>query len=342
MSSDESPSSLPQKLSLVGWLEQFLPFKLPRIPLPQTARNLDKAVARLVLAGGEYLASRLDASTSRVVARSDAERAFIGRATQRMQSDADIPHLEDRAMEYALGDAVHRQHNRELILSLTAEHLAQSTEPEDAPQEIGDDWLNLFARLAEEKSDEDIQHLWSRILSAEIRSPGSSSLRTLQFLSTISRDDAIRIVKAFSYVLDELFILGNISEDYLSYDELLFLLEMGVISEIGTHHQGPDYEKHSKSSSKYLSQLVYFDKVILLEGGDPEYVVKIPACPLSTAGKEIFRISDTKRPDYRFLDYCISTLSSEKLGQIYTADVVRRTGGVISIRNKSLAWRNAS
>ena len=38
---------LPSKPSLAEWLGSLLPFKIPHISLPQTAKNLDKSAARL-------------------------------------------------------------------------------------------------------------------------------------------------------------------------------------------------------------------------------------------------------------------------------------------------------
>ncbi len=63
--------------------------------------------------------------------------------------------------------------------------------PEDvSEEETDDDWMVHFFRLAQDVSDEQIQQLWAKILANEVATSGSFSLRTLQVLQTLSRDDA--------------------------------------------------------------------------------------------------------------------------------------------------------
>jgi adenylate cyclase len=51
------------------------------------------------------------------------------------------------------------------------EDLRHSTPQEDAPREIEDHWLNYFARLAEDKSSEELQTLFGKILSGGSNGP---------------------------------------------------------------------------------------------------------------------------------------------------------------------------
>src|SRR5882762_4353288 len=63
MSNDNQlPAELPTLRDLIA---QWLGFQLPTIPLPQTVRNLDKAIAKIVLAGGENVEARIRANTSK-------------------------------------------------------------------------------------------------------------------------------------------------------------------------------------------------------------------------------------------------------------------------------------
>ncbi len=60
----------------------------------------------------------------------------------------------------------------------------------DTEQEVDLGWLDLFWSLAEKISDEDLQNLWGRILCRQALSPNKISLRALDFLSTMSKDEA--------------------------------------------------------------------------------------------------------------------------------------------------------
>jgi len=207
---EEPPANLPAKLSFFDWLESLLPFKLPRISLPQVAKNFDKAAARLVISSLGNVSERLDANSRRIKARSAAETALIERAETILSSNANLgSDLENRALQHALGEALNAQANRERILELAATELShdkktseESPKESDAQSEIDADWLNTFAQYAEKKSNEDVQRIWAKILASEIRQPGSSSLRTLYFLASVNSKDANRIVSAFSFVIE--------------------------------------------------------------------------------------------------------------------------------------------
>ncbi|QQO31205.1 hypothetical protein JJC00_21400 [Bradyrhizobium diazoefficiens] len=54
--------------TLSDWLANWLGFQLPSIPMPQTIKNLDKAVGRILLASGENVEARIKSNTGAVKA----------------------------------------------------------------------------------------------------------------------------------------------------------------------------------------------------------------------------------------------------------------------------------
>ena len=234
--------------------------------------------------------------------------------------------LADRALEYALGDALRKQENREAILSIAADDLNTSPPKEDAPQAIDDDWLDAFKRYAETKSSADIQQLWARILSAEIRKPGSSSLRTLSFLSTISSDDANFIAKAFSYVIDGSVIPGWVDNaKKIHYPDLLRLHELGITTGMPSVG-GPGINTVSKKGTLngIITNFVhfgYFGKVYIYENPSQELKWRVPVHPLSQVARELFELTNTKVADYVAIEeFALATkpANAQKLS-VYTA-----------------------
>src|SRR4030095_11045564 len=64
--------------------------------------------------------------------------------------------------------------------------------PEKTSDEpVNEDWAFRFFQAAKDVSDEEMQSLWARILSAEIAHPGSYRLRTIEFLRTLAKDEAL-------------------------------------------------------------------------------------------------------------------------------------------------------
>jgi uncharacterized protein DUF2806 len=84
-------------------------------------------------------------------------------------------------------------------------------------------------RSSEDKSSEELQQLFGRILSGEIRKPGSFSLRTVQLMSTISKQDAESLSVLLSYAINGMTLPFTKEEsDRPTAGERLFLEELGI------------------------------------------------------------------------------------------------------------------
>jgi hypothetical protein len=81
-----------------------------------------------------------------------------------------------------------RQNNIETITGVAASELAGETEV--VAQQPDDDWIARFFTAAQDINSKQMQDLWGRILSGEIKKPGSYSLRTLDLIRNISASDA--------------------------------------------------------------------------------------------------------------------------------------------------------
>jgi hypothetical protein len=136
--------------------------------LLQTAKNLDKALGRILDAGGANLASRLERDSSHRNARAKAEGRVIHASGKCLAGQiADQGSIVDRALNFSFGDSILKQANRENIARIAIEDMRSNAtgSSTDATAEIDDDWLNSFSDLSSSKSDLDIQSLWGRILS---------------------------------------------------------------------------------------------------------------------------------------------------------------------------------
>ena len=98
--------------------------------------------------------------------------------------------LAQRAMEGNYYAMIKRQNNREKVCGYALNQLRQENLFSLATEShIEDDWLSMFWKTVEDKSDQDIQKIFSRILAGECVKPGSFSARLLHILSvTTSRE----------------------------------------------------------------------------------------------------------------------------------------------------------
>ena len=70
------------------------------------------------------------------------------------------------------------------------------------------DWLNRLFSIVGDISDDEMQNLWAQILAGETKTPKSYSLKTLDVLRNMSKEDARLYVEAMRYQCFENFILS--------------------------------------------------------------------------------------------------------------------------------------
>jgi hypothetical protein len=267
--------------TMSDWIANWLGFQLPAIPMPQTVKNLDKAVGKILLAAGENAEARIKSNTGKTKAKGKIEVEGMYRTEE-----------EKRKLE-----------NRAAAVKVAIDEINESS-PEasyqDAKSEIEDDWLNLFSRLAEDKSSEELQSLFGKILAGEIKRPGSFSLRTIQLLGTLSKKDAETVSDCFSFVLNGL-ILPFRSSEVLepSLAVRLFMENLGLAghpnkiggfaAKINVQPNGPTYIAASKSG------------VLIQNKTDKTPLIQIPGQIISETARELLKIANPKITDMEFL-----------------------------------------
>lgn len=128
-----------------------------------------------------------------------------------------------------------KQLNIESITAVAAENLINEEPVNDDP--IDEDWKTRFFNIAEDVSNEEMQELWGRILAGEIKQSKSFSLRTLELLKNLSKDEA----EIFTKLAEYKFISGNKSLIYnkdnyvenklnINFTDKLLLTELGLIT----------------------------------------------------------------------------------------------------------------
>ncbi|XIH86279.1 DUF2806 domain-containing protein [Pantoea sp. SGAir0430] len=72
--------------------------------------------------------------------------------------------------------------------------------------DIDFDWIQRWRSYAVNVTSEDVQALWANLLAGEIKSPGRFSLRTMEFLKNITKNDAKDIERVMPFIFKEGFI----------------------------------------------------------------------------------------------------------------------------------------
>ncbi|NVP18134.1 DUF2806 domain-containing protein [Candidatus Gracilibacteria bacterium] len=110
---------------------------------------------------------------------------------------------------------------------------------ENIDTEIDPDKLKRLKDLSKEFSSDEMQEYIAGILAGEYNNPGSYSLKTMEIIKNLTRDDINLFKKFCGLVINGFFILSDITnnngDDFrkangLDYTEILYLQELGLIS----------------------------------------------------------------------------------------------------------------
>jgi uncharacterized repeat protein (TIGR03899 family) len=155
-------------------------------------------------------------------------------------TQSEIPLLPERTETRREFLEAKKQHNIEEITSNALEELAATKGADEISDEPVDrDWISRFFSIAEDVSTEEMQKIWGKILAGEIKKPKSFSLRTLDILKNLSREEAQLFTNIAQYCIrvgaQNCFIYHEHNGEYLKdtfgirYVDWLRLIEMGVI-----------------------------------------------------------------------------------------------------------------
>lgn len=132
----------------------------------------------------------------------------------------------DEIADYIEARETRKLNNVKSVLEKASSHFTEGEKVSDEP--VDADWTNRFIGIVEDISDETLQDIWGRILAGEVKQPNSYSLRTLDLLRNITKEEAELFVKASKYYIETNFIC---TEDFaLSLHETLLLGETGLIN----------------------------------------------------------------------------------------------------------------
>lgn len=194
-----------------------------------------------------------------------------------------------------VGKEIVRQENIDRVVSIALEDLSKAKTISD--QKVETDWLTRFFNIVEDVSDEELRNAWGKILSQEILSPGSYSLRTLSTISNLSKKEAELFASLGKCVFsspNSMFFLkseNTILGSDIQYGDILLLMECGLIKE----NEDIIFSYSADSNEIQKHAFVYQDLVILIELEKGDYHIDVPIFELTTAGSEIYQILDADK-----------------------------------------------
>lgn len=195
------------------------------------------------------------------------------------------------AIEVQLRQSERKLANKEAVVIEALENLRE-TPPnseeggEDTPSELNEDWLNFFESYAEKASTENMRKLWGRILSGEIRRPGSFSFTTLRVASELDKETAGLFQDIVYKRLDDLHLVRAEKLTGNSLRQYLGLEASGLIQEAaGNMHLPRTFDDNGVDG---VVVDPFFIRIVAKNPKQRSY--ELPLIALTNAGSQLARI----------------------------------------------------
>ncbi|MBE7414363.1 MAG: DUF2806 domain-containing protein [Deltaproteobacteria bacterium] len=224
---------------------------------------------------------------------------------------------------------------REINISkalLQAEEELEQNPQEPMEKNIDEDWLYRWRDYASNVSVEELQSIWGRLLAGEIKAPGSFSLRTLDFLKSISKSDAESITNLLRFAIANVVFRGDkelLNNENLTFDFLLEMQELGLISGVETSLESTF---NSVDKNRFVVALLSHGKVLVAKHDDPIKKLKLkPICKISTLGQQILNLGKFE-PHEKYLHKVGESIKNQGF-EIELADYVKISSKLINYSN---------
>lgn len=299
---EESESNLERLTGTIGDL-------VTGIPAP-IRKNFFKAFSQLCTAAVDVPIAKLESYATEIRANSTARVKIIQSEGEKIAKQLNIPkEYIEKASEKFASKIVNEQLNLDRIGIIAANELNQKNSNEtysDNISEINDDWLNEFENYAKLKSSDDMRLIFGKILSGEIRKPGTFSIRTIRLISQLDNEAAklFRILCSISvslrrqnYIIDARVITFNKSagqnglRDFgLSFTDLNILNEYGLIN--SEYNSSASYGMCIPNNHDLFLKFTFENKSHILSPQNESFdkKMKINGVSLTKVGQELLSI----------------------------------------------------
>jgi hypothetical protein len=234
----------------------------------------------------------------RRVAEAEGEAERIKAVTQ-----IEISKLQRRALQRFIAEEAKKQNNIESITAKALPDIGENAQP----QNIEDDWITNFFDKCKLISSEEMQALWSKVLSGEANSPGTYSKRTVNFLGSLDMSDAamFQALCSFGWIIGKstplIFDVGAdiYAKHGINFGSLKHLDEIGLLSfdSLGGYKL--------MGFQRIFPINYYGDPLIIEMGKEKDNELNIGHVILSKVGQELSSICGAK-PIPEFYDFVLN------------------------------------
>jgi uncharacterized repeat protein (TIGR03899 family) len=228
-----------------------------------------------------------------------------------------------------------KQLNLESVTAFAADELKNEPPVDDEP--LNEDWTTRFFNIAEDISNEEMQALWGRILAGEIKAPKSYSLRTLELLKNLSKDEAECFMKFCQAKVNSgnLYFIHNndngkvIETEFgITFNDRLLMTELGLISS----ENNLEFSFKPTLKTKNTIVINYGKKGVVLYRGEDVPKQAISVLLFTKTGIELARLIEQKS-NQNYLEEICSSFNHANV-KIEYGDLIKQDNGQLMLLNK--------
>jgi uncharacterized repeat protein (TIGR03899 family) len=255
------------------------------------------------------------------------ERAKARALAEGKEIDADTNY---KIQERLLHKEMERQQNIDKVVEIAAEQLSQDTTISDDP--VDKDWSVRFFDIVQDISNQEMQGLWGRILAGETKKPSSFSLRTLELLRNLSKEEAECFIKfgQLSIETPNNVVLLSFSNEkllkekyHLQFNERLLLEELGLLAA-----NDLQLTLESPPGKKAKISFTMGDTVVVVEAEENTPKNSVDILAFTQIGKELLKLIEIK-PELDYIQLFASKLRQKGV-KIWYAKILRDENSQVS------------
>ena len=290
------------------------------------------------------IAARADAEVRRIETQSDAKSLAIIADAQAEARQYLLPSNDQISgtLEIERGDVFQRikyQEQKRLanIGSVVTQAASDIDGKEVADHDPDPDWTARFFDSVQDISSSDMQTIWAKILSGEVESPGRTSLRTLDTLRNMTREEAEIFRNACDFVIESNFLFhkegglskqSELSFDTINYRNIHRLQDCNLLSAESGLTRIFKIEKDNNIVLEYQS-----DGILITNKSGSTISLRFPALRLTSAGENLYGFVQCS-PQMEYLQSIGEFLNREKCELDYLQKMVRLDGGMVGFEKR--------
>lgn len=215
-----------------------------------------------------------------------------------------------------------KEQNIESIIGKTVLELGNQTV--ESSDDVDEDWLNRFFNIVEDVSDEQLQSLWAKILAGEILQPHSHSLRLLEFLRNISKDELDLILKIMPFITgNKIFNDDSVLSKFdINYGLILKLDEIGILNSSAIISQNYDLNNNEQASLFDNREII----CLVNNKSSEKKNISIPVFTVNEIGLKLQKLSNTKM-NVDFVKEILTSISKKNNEMYFSLNKIKSING---------------